>query len=106
MARRAPNTIACAVALAVTVRAEIYDDEWADTKRRYGMSDEGWRLDLVSTELERICAKYGIGFFNPTEAFRSEAASRAAPEERLYFIADGHWTTLGHDLVGRLLGEG
>lgn len=87
----------------VPFRAEIYDEEWKDTKRRYGISGERWRSDLVSTELESICAKYGIPFLDPTTAFRSHVANRVTSGDRLYFIGDGHWTPSGHHLIGELI---
>ncbi len=86
-------------------RTSIYLEEWEDTKRRYGLSDEAWNVNQTAKELREVCAKYGIAFINPTPAFKAEAIAVGSKGRGLYYVNDAHWTPEGHALAGRLLAE-
>jgi len=84
-------------------QASIYDEEWQATKRKYGISDKSWSIDLVGIELEAVCKRNNIDFINPTATFRAEANKIKIEGGRLYFIKDGHWNVNGHKFVGEIL---
>ncbi len=86
-------------------RASIYRKEWEATKKKYVISDKEWNVDRVGLELENICKRNNIDFFNPTEEFRAEANKLKAKGVRLYFNGDAHWNVTGHKFTGKLLAD-
>lgn len=83
----------------------IYERDWQILKERYGINDKEWNKAQAGLVLKDICKKHDIDFVDPTENFRIEADRLGARGKRLYFAKDGHWTILGHDLVGKFLAD-
>jgi len=80
----------------VPFRASIYDDEWKKMERQYGMNEEKWDPEQPGVVLQEICDRNDLECLDPTELFKKEV-------ERLYFVKDGHWSSLGHRIVGETL---
>lgn len=86
-------------------RAQIYSKDWEDTKRKYGISEEDWNINQCGIELEAICKRNNISFFNPTKLFMTEAGKLIEEGKRLYFVKDGHWNAIGNKFVGQILSQ-
>ena len=87
----------------VPCRVAIYDDEWEDTKKKYGIDDKSWDINRSADLLSGICRKNDVDLIEPTALFRGFAES--ARSKRLYYIRDSHWTARGHRLVAGILKE-
>jgi hypothetical protein len=83
----------------------IYPEEWGDVKIKYGISDARWDIDQPGLELQRVCQRNNVDFFNPTAVMRSEAPRVKNRGERLYYPRDQHWTSVGHKYMGNLLAD-
>lgn len=86
-------------------RAAIYHEVWGATKRRYGMSDHEWSIEMDGNELEAICKRTNIYFVNPVELFKTRAEKLEMEGKHLFYIRDGHWNAEGHRLVGEILAK-
>ena len=89
----------------VPLSIRVYPEDWAMTRKRYRLSEEGWSAMRVERELGAICARLGVRFINPADRFVTEATRLAAQRDRLYFPLDGHWNRHGHRLTGEVLAE-
>ena len=85
--------------------ANIYDDVWQATKRKYGLSDEAWSIERPRIELERFSERNGITFLDLTPIFKQEAEILQEQDKRLYYEVDGHWNVEGHALAGQVLAD-
>lgn len=83
----------------------VYPDQFKSVQQKYGISGSEWDIDQPGIELERICGRASIDFINPTRLFREEAVKIASKGEALYFMADGHWNTLGNAFVSGILAD-
>jgi len=89
----------------VPERASIYPQEWAATKRKYGLSDQEWSIEQVGIDLEQFCRQHSIPFVDPTRRFREAADELHSSGESLYCVTEGHWNVSGHRLVGEILAQ-
>ena len=81
----------------------LYQDQWKDLKKRYQISDHNSDLEQVGKELEVICQKNAIDYFNLIKPLQKEALWYESQGKRLYYSRDPHWNTLGHKVVGKYL---
>jgi len=89
----------------IPTRACIYRDEWESTKRFLSMSNEGWDIEKVGTELGAICKRNNIDYINPVKYFKLKSKELTKEGKRLYFLNDSHWTIEAHKIAGDMLGE-
>jgi hypothetical protein len=87
----------------VPAQASVHLEKWEQMKRNYGLTEDGWSIERVSWELGEILSRLDIEFIDSIERMRRSAKALASRGERLYFEADGHWNTNGHQLVGEML---
>jgi len=59
------------------------------------------RIDVQESTLREFCASEGIDFVSTTGPLR-DAMARG---EQVYFTYDPHWTSLGHAIAARTIGE-
>jgi hypothetical protein len=78
---------------------EIHDDAWTATLRG-SIESEAWARDAVIARLRQIAPQGGYPVIDLSPALR---AADSGWGRRPYFIADGHWTALGHRTAARTI---
>ncbi len=70
--------------------------------KEYCLSETDLDIHRPTKELEKICQRLDISFFDPTSCFIKEMTDE---KTSLYFPKDAHWNPAGHRLMGRLLAD-
>ena len=83
--------------------SSIYGNQWEDTKKTYGFSDDEFDVNQIGKELTVICRRNAIDYLNLTEPLRGEARQLEPQGKRLYYVKNGHWNAAGNIFVGRYL---
>lgn len=83
----------------VPARFEVDDAAWELTLARWKMDAAGWRADRVFLVLQEGCGERGIELVDPRAALRlAESSGQPA-----YFVADPHWSEVGHRIAAEAL---
>jgi hypothetical protein len=84
----------------IPARFEISGRDWDLTVMRYGLDPKVWDRALVEKRFEEIARSEGWAFLDLAPALKASTGLLAGEP---YFILDGHWNRLGHEVAARTL---
>lgn len=88
----------------IPAKEQVYPDRWAQTlAKNPAMQALQWDMMLPNKMLTDILRRHDIPYVDLLPIF--EQAAQSQPDEPLYFVHDGHWTSAGHALAGKSVAQ-
>lgn len=81
---------------------QVADNQWVEGRKELHIGDEKFP-DTIFIRLQKFAKENKILSFNPTNDLRNYV--RKNIKAKLYFDTDGHFSSLGHEVYGGLLGK-